>query len=147
MTYHCFLLSQIFQSFMPVLWVQTKAAMVSPGIMADHWFNTHLTSDEIKNDCSYTSMPLLVCLYVMCRDNFIFFTVCLTLLQSYKKRGVQLPHFLKCVSDILNMFNVFYDQVLNEQMKNILHQMTSRSNVSECQVILMWALEGDDLTL
>jgi len=54
-----------------------------------------------------------------------------------KKRRVLFPHFLKCVSDILIMFHVLYDQVLNEQMKNILHQMTSRHNVSECQVILM----------
>jgi hypothetical protein len=28
-------------------------------------------------------------------------------------------------------------------MKNILHQMASRSNDSECQVILMWVIEGD----
>jgi hypothetical protein len=60
-------------------------------------------------------------------------------MQSYKKGmvGVLFPHFLKCVSDILIMFYVLFDQVLNEEMKNILHQMASRSNDSECQVILM----------
>lgn len=89
MTYHCFLLSHIFQSFMPLLWVQTKAAMVRSGVMAHHWFNTPSSSDEIRNDRHYTSTPPPppVCLHIMRRDNFIFCTFCLTLLQSYKRGG------------------------------------------------------------
>jgi len=35
---------------MPVLRVQTKVAMVRYGVMADYWFNTPSSGDEIKND-------------------------------------------------------------------------------------------------
>jgi hypothetical protein len=42
--------------------------------------------------------------------------ILLTLIQTYKKGrvGVLFPHLPKCVSDILIMFHVLFDQVLNE---------------------------------